>query len=135
MYFDNLGYEYTDEGENRRECFDNIFLVYNNDDIFWMTCSDRTMRHADDNFNSGEIILFGFYLKKRRDYKMIFDTKITYNDILEDMRINRVDRNIKLRFGEHMYEQLKKFKIIAYDKDEAINKLKNHLNLFELKVR
>ena len=126
MHFSKFGYEYTKEGNN--ECFDNLMLVYDGGDLYWITCSNRVLNKVDKYFESSEIFVMGFSLKKREGYNMHFISNIKYKDVLDDIKDNGLKKKIEINFTEREYNKYTNFKILAKSFDEIVTQLTGHLS-------
>jgi hypothetical protein len=132
MHFNKFGYEYI--SDENSECFDNIMLVYDNGEIYWITCSNESLKDADKYFENLEIFIMGFSLKRRSEYNMEFMTNIKFKDIYDDMKDNGLDNKIKLLFSEREYNKYLNFKIIAKNFDDVIMQLKMHLSTLNVEL-
>ncbi len=132
MHFSNFGYEYIHS--EKVECFDNIMLIYDGGDIYWITCSNKVLERAHKYFTNSEIFLLGFSLKKKDKYNMYFITNISYKDVLEDIKDNGLKHKIDLKFSEREYNKYHSFKIFANTFDEAITQLTAHLSTLRVNL-
>lgn len=124
-----LGYDYI----NDDECFENIILIYDNDELYWISCSDNVLDNIDQYFDD-EIFIMSFSLQRRKDYNMIFATNIRYKEVLQDLKMNGIDKNVKLLFNEREYNKYLQFKIMSNTFDNALLKLKVHLSTLRVEV-
>ncbi len=119
MSFYNFGYEYTNE---EKECLENIILLYNGAELYWVTCSENEL----DEFDEDEIFIMSYSIKKRVDYNIYYKCFIEYKDIIEDLKKNNIEKEIKI-FTKDEYEKIKSFKIYAKDFKELVEKTKKQL--------
>lgn len=120
-----FGQDYTKmkAGEN----FDNIVLLFDGEKIYWVTCSNEGF----NNYDEEDEFIMGFYLTNKDKYNAEFDTKISYDDILNDLK--EKDLDIAIHFDRNTYDINKKFKINANDQKEFIDKLMRKLLIFQVK--
>ena len=137
MSFQRLGYDFTNE-ENM-ECFNNLILLYDKNDLFWITCNDESIDNPTDYFNDNDYFIMSFsLLQKEKDenkYNLTYATNITYENILEDIKDNKLDKKVKIKFDKEFYDKNRKFEIVAKNFDDVKNKLKDKLKSFEIKMR
>lgn len=131
MYFNRLGYEQT--LDQNIECFDNLMLVYDGADIFWITCSNRSLENVSKYFGD-EIFIMGFSLKRKNGYNMEFITNIKYKDVLDDLKDNGIYGKVELLFSEREYNKYLNFKIIAKNFDDAVSQLTIHLSTLQIEI-
>ena len=128
--FAKFGYDYIKE--DNVECFDNLLLIYDGGDIYWITCSDRALNRFEKYFKNSEIIIMGFGLERKHHYHMKFMTKISYKDILSDLKDNGLNDKLEILFDEQTYNKFLSFKINASTFDELITLLTNHLKILKV---
>lgn len=129
-HYNNLGFDYI----NKNESFDNLLLIFDANELQWINCSENTMLKINKYFKYGENFIMGYYLKKKKGYNMIFYTKISYDDIINDIKENNLEKSIKIEFSKDDYEKLRKIKIHAENFDDAISNLIHKLNKLTIKV-
>lgn len=132
MHFSKFGYDYL-KTENS-ECFENLMLVYDGGDIYWITCTDKTLKKIDKYFTNSEVFIMGFSLYRREKYKMQFITNIKYKDILEDLKDNHMQDKLELVFSEREYNKYRSFTIMANTFDEAVLHLTGHLSTLQVNI-
>jgi len=137
MSFQRLGYDFTNE-ENM-ECFNNLILLYDKNDLFWITCNDESIDNPTDYFNDNDYFIMSFSLLQQGEgdnkYNLVYATNITYENILEDIKDNKLDKKVKIKFDKEFYDKNRKFEIVAKNFDDVKNKLKDKLKSFEIKMR
>lgn len=121
-----FGYDFSSDDD--KECFDNIFLLYDSGELYWITCTDDAL----DGYFEDEIFVMGFSLQKRRDYSMIFATNIKYEDMISDLRMNKINRKVKVLFSEEEYNKYRKFKITGNTFSDVVLQLEKVLSVFRM---
>jgi hypothetical protein len=129
MSYRKIGYNYVKD--KKEECFENIMLVYDFGDLYWITLSDRTMKKIDKYFCNSEFFIMGFSLIEKDNYNMKFITNIKYEDIINDLISNNLYDKLKLKFSEKDYNKNLIFNINANTFNDAINELYERLSFFK----
>ena len=129
--FERLGFDYTQDID--RPCFENIVLVYDNDELYWITCSDEALNNMEEYFDD-EIFVMSFSLLQKNGYKMVFATNIKYRDVLDDLKMNGLNGKVKILFDEKEYNRLRKFNILGTSFEDAIFKLRGNLSTLKVTI-